>query len=72
MGSTKGLLLITETRQLVIKDMDCTYVVMEIWTLLASKKPLLCVEGVNNLVLFILGLTYTKHHEKMAVTVKSV
>ena len=72
MGSTKGVLLIPEMKKLVIKDMYCPYVDMVIVTLIASEKPLLCVEGVQHLVLFILGITLPKHLDYQEVKHLSV
>ena len=68
MGSTKGVLLIPEMKKLVIKDMYCPYVDMVIVTLIASEKPLLCVEGVQHLIILIQDLNFTKHLEDLVVT----
>ena len=60
LGSTKGVLLIPYMRKLLIKDKACTYVAMDIGPLIYLGKLLLCVEGVQHLVILILVLTLTK------------
>ena len=62
----------TEMRQLFIKDIACTYVYTFIGTLLALKQTLLCVEGVQYRVIFVLIFTLTKHIEDLEVTRQSV
>ena len=68
MSSTKKILLMLEMRKLVIKEMGFLDVVMSTGPLLASEKPLLWVEGVQNLVLFILGIAFPKYLENLVVT----
>ena len=68
MGKTHGLLLTTEIRKLVIKEMACPYVATVIGNLIASYKMLLCVEGVQDIVLFVLGLDFPKHCKDLAVS----
>ena len=59
-------------RQLVIKYMACTDVYMVIASLIASKKSILCVEGVQHLVIIILVITFPNHLENLVVTRQSV
>ena len=68
LSSTKKILLMLEMRKLVIKEMGFLDVVMSTGPLLASEKPLLWVEGVQNLVLFILGIAFPKYLENLVVT----
>ena len=72
MGSTKGVLLMPAMRQLVINDTACPDVSMSKGNMLDLEQPLLCVEGVQHLVLFILGLTLTKCFEELAITRQSM
>ena len=72
MGSTKGLVLISEIGQLVIKEMDCKDVDTVTETLIALEQTIIFVKGVQHLVLFVLRLTFTKHLEDLAVTHQSL
>ena len=72
MGSTKGVLLMLDMRQLVIKEMSCINLATVIGPLLALEKPLPCVEIVQHLVMFIIGLNLTKTLENLGVTRQSV
>ena len=72
LGSTKGVLLMLEMSQLVIKEMACPDFFTDIGLLLSSEQPLLCVEGVQHIVLFVPGIILPKHFEDLAVTHQSV
>ena len=61
-----------EMRQLVINSMAFTDVSAPIGPLIAPEQPIICVEGVQNLVIFILRITLTKHLEDLAVKRQSV
>ena len=72
MGSTKGLMLMPYMRQLVIKEMACPNVATATEPLFYLEQPLLCVEGVQHLVIFILRLTLPKNLENLAFTHQSM
>ena len=65
LGSTNGVLFMPYMSQLVIKDMACPDVDTAIGPLTTLVQFLLCVEGVQHLVIFILGLTLPKHLEDL-------
>ena len=72
LGITKGVLLIPEKSQLSIKDMDCPDAAMVIGTRLDLEKPLLCVEGAQHLVLYIIGIKLQKYLDNLVVTCQSM
>ena len=72
LSSNKGVLLMTEMSQLVIEDMACLDMATAIDLLIDSEQPLLYVEGVQNLDIFILRLTLLKKIEDLAFINQSV
>ena len=68
MGITNGVMLMPEISQWVIKDMACPDMTTFTGPLLPFEQSPLFVEGVQHIVIFILGLTLPKYLESLAVT----